>query len=208
MIRDVATEYPMGMTPYEQRELQGDPHIWKIDDDRVACALRINGHESWVVEANFHVGSSRGVQLVGLNISPAGVLPSPPQTPLTTDVLRSVRFDDLYQRVRAYLPHLDAMSMYVEVDPASFTGTKRSGRRGRPDAEYLSVAVKYAELVRASGSPTSALAAELNVSPSVARDLVHEARRRELLTPTTRGVKGGELTEKALKLLASPKVVN
>lgn len=201
----MTTEHPLGVTPYEQREQQGDPQVWKIDDDRVGCALRVKGHEAWIVEATFHVGSSRGVQLVGLNISSVSVLPSPPQTPLTTDVLRSVRFEDLYQQVRAYLPHLEAMGTYVEVDPASFTGTKRPGRRGRPDAEYLSVAAKYAELVRASGSPTRALAAELSVSPSVARDLVHEARRRELLTPTTRGVKGGELTKKAHKLLATVK---
>ena len=201
----VTTEHPLGMTPFEQRELKGEPQVWKVDDDRVRCALKVKGHESWIVEATFHVASSRGVQLVNLNISPLRTLPSPPPTPLTTDVLRSVRFDDLYLQVRGYLPHLEAMSMYAEVDPASFTGTKRPGRRGRPDAEYLSVAAKYVDLVKASGSPTRALAEELSVSPSAARDLVHEARRRELLTPTTRGVKGGELTEKALKLLATLK---
>lgn len=206
MIGDVATEYPMGMTPFEQRDLHGEPQVWKVDDNRIACAQRVNGHESWVVEATFHVATSLGVQLVGLNISPASVLPGPPAASLTTDVLRSVRFDDLYQRARSYLPHLDAMAMYVEVDPASFTGTKRPGRRGRPDTEYLPVASRYAALVQTTGSPTKALAAELNVSQSVARDLVSEARRRDLLTPTSRGVKAGELTEKALQLLAAEKL--
>ncbi len=52
-----------------------------------------------------------------------------------------------------------------------------------------------------SSSPTMDLAREMNINPSQARDMLHEARRRKLLTKTQRGRAGGELTEKALTVL-------
>ena len=198
----MTNDYPTGPTPYEQRESLGEPQFWVLDENRVACAMKIRGHESWVVEASFHVSSSQGVQLDGLSIKPLSYLPSPPMHHLTTEVIRSVRLDDLYLFARQLLPHAESLGMYVEADPSAFKGRKRPGRAGRPDAEYLFVAVRYVDLVRTSESPTAALAEELSVSRSAARDLVHEARQRDLLTPTRQGVKGGQLTPKALKLLA------
>jgi hypothetical protein len=195
----------MGTTKFERRRDAGEPQIWSDDPEHVSCAMTVPGHDSWVVEARFDVAGRGGVQLVSLNLSPLSVLPSPPDPPLTTAVVRSVRLEPLYQWVRKFLPHSQALGIYVEPDASAFRGSKRPGRRGRPDSEYLEVAVRYVHLVRDSGSPTKLLAEELHVSQSAARDLVHEARSRGLLTATTQGVKGGELTEKALKLLATVK---
>jgi len=192
----------MGMTTYEQRESLGESQVWKVDNDHIACAMRVQGHDAWIVEATFHVASSLGVQLVALKVSPISLLPSPPVAALSTEVIRGVRFGDLYQRIREFLPHASALGIHVDADPAALQGTKRPGRRGTPDSEYVWDAARYAELVRTTRSPTQALADELHISQSTARDRIHEARSRDLLTPTKQGVKGGTLTKKAIRLLS------
>ena len=71
----------------------------------------------------------------------------------------------------------------------------------RSDLVYAQAAARYLELVMSSASPTADLAREMIISPSQARDILHQARQRELLTKTRRGQAGGRLTEKALRIL-------
>jgi len=66
--------------------------------------------------------------------------------------------------------------------------------------EYAHVAAAYVAALN-SRAPNEAVAEQLHLSTSRVRDLLHEARRRLLLTTLGRGKAGGELTEKALKLL-------
>lgn len=85
---------------------------------------------------------------------------------------------------------------------AKLNGEKkpRQGRPPVPDARLLKVATIYADAV-ASGKPVQAVAAELKMSGSKARDLVHRARQRGFLTQATPGRASGQLTPKATALL-------
>lgn len=81
------------------------------------------------------------------------------------------------------------------------------GRRGRSDHFLASVAARYAGMVEdGSHAPMKELANELAsrgqpFSVATVRGFIHEARRRELLTPATRGKAGGDITSKAEQLL-------
>lgn len=79
--------------------------------------------------------------------------------------------------------------------------SRRPGRRGRSDLNYLPIAVRYAELV-AAGDPTpvKTMAAENEGRPGMT-DLVRRCRERGLLTKGNQGRAGGALTDKALRLL-------
>lgn len=80
---------------------------------------------------------------------------------------------------------------------------RRSGRRGRDDRFYADVAAVYVTAFEAgSRRPTVEVARRFEVPTTNARDLVHEARTRGLLTGGgRRGQPGGQLTPKARTLL-------
>lgn len=79
-------------------------------------------------------------------------------------------------------------------------------KRGRPPIRsekfYAKLAREYAERV-AEGSPrpTADVARRRKLPTPKVRDMLHEARRRGLLSPTGQGRPGGELTAKALDIL-------
>jgi hypothetical protein len=77
---------------------------------------------------------------------------------------------------------------------------RRPGSSGRPDRFYLDIAVRYLEAV-SGRHPVEDVAAQLGMERRYIRDLLHEARRRGLLTKPPRGRAGGRLTGKAEKLL-------
>lgn len=88
--------------------------------------------------------------------------------------------------------------------------TRRPGRAGRPDSAYLPIAVRYVQkLHEGDTKPIKTLAKEFGLRPEQVRDLVRRCRDKELLTeiprhPTSRrggGIAGGELTDKALRLI-------
>ncbi len=91
---------------------------------------------------------------------------------------------------------------------------KRTGRAGRSDAFYARWAAAYVErLRRGSRHPVRDLAARPPVKISgfasssdapeaTVRAIIHEARRRDLLTAAPRGRAGGELTDKAREAVA------
>ena len=89
--------------------------------------------------------------------------------------------------------------------PAS-THVPERGRRGRSDADYARVAAAYVEAFNAgSRHPVVDAAQALRAPPARMRDMVHQARCRGLLTPSTKqGRRGGQLTPRACALLKRP----
>ena len=92
--------------------------------------------------------------------------------------------------------------------------SRRPGRTGRPDSYYLAWAEAYVErLAAGSRRPIKDLAERppraikgyvsdgAHVSEATVRDLIHQARARDLLTPSPIGRAGGELTPKAIRML-------
>ncbi len=93
----------------------------------------------------------------------------------------------------------------------------RPGRARRPDQDYAVWAQRYVKaLNEGSRSPVAELADRFGMKATQVRDLLREARRRELLTSLTvdaarddlgrrrpPGLAGGQLTEKAIALLES-----
>ncbi len=75
------------------------------------------------------------------------------------------------------------------------------GRAGRGDDFYLVWATRYVHATARGGSPIVELSKKHKTKPTRVRDLVHEARRRDLLTPGVQGRAGGSLTNKAKELL-------
>lgn len=194
------TDHPLGYTAFELREARNEPHAWVVEDDVLECETRIDDHEDWVATASFYVGK-RGIQLVGLSVTPATALPWPPSSALSTSVLRKCHLDRLHRIARDWLEIRQEVGLGIETDAQEFHRNRRPGPVGRPDLFYPRAAFRYVELMNKGLSPNTTLAKERNISQSSARDLIHEARQRGLLTSTTRGQKGGQLTEKAMQLL-------
>lgn len=190
---------PVGYTGYEFRELQEEDHVW-TEDGSLVFEMPLDEEELWIVTVKYAVDAG-GLRLETLRISPGHVYPTPP--PLTTAVLRMVRLSALERRAKDWLSIRQQIGLNIETDEAEFLQNRRPGKVGRPDSFYARVAVRYLEHVRAGASPTKALAAERHISPSSARDLIHEARTRGLLTSMGRGQAGGQLTERAKDLLAA-----
>lgn len=83
--------------------------------------------------------------------------------------------------------------------------SRRPGRKGKSDLPYVEIAAEYVDLLSRSRSPIQELAKSRQLRASRARNIVHEARRRGLLSsPGQTGSAGGQLTQKALDLLKTP----
>lgn len=91
---------------------------------------------------------------------------------------------------------------HVEPDRRAWD-VARPGRPGRPDRDYALVAARYVNLLHVM-HPTKTLASELEITPTQLRNVLTEARRRDLLTPARVGRAGGQLTAKAARLLDRP----
>jgi hypothetical protein len=82
-------------------------------------------------------------------------------------------------------------------------GEHPSRRKRWNDYEYAGLAARYAEIAETGErSAIKILADEIGLSRARTRDLVYEARNRGFLTPTTQGIAGGRLTDRALRILA------
>jgi hypothetical protein len=79
---------------------------------------------------------------------------------------------------------------------------ERTGTRGKDDEVFARVAAAYVELVeQGERAPLRHLAEMFHMSESRARNVVHEARARGLLTATKQGRPGGRLTAKAQRII-------
>ena len=83
---------------------------------------------------------------------------------------------------------------------AAFEEVPRPGAAGRGEHHYAAIAKLYVSLL-AEPNPTEVLAAQLGVSTKTASNLLFKAREKQLLTSLGRGRAGGELTDKARRLL-------
>lgn len=129
---------------------------------------------------------------------------------LTTRDLRAIRLGELYARVCGILERgekSDWSGLGSQFDPpmppddwaTELRRTPRPGRRGRDDRWYADLAKAYVD--SGSRTPVKDLSEGLNLSASQVRNLLHEARRRGLLTRSAKGKAGGVLTDSAKELL-------
>lgn len=105
-------------------------------------------------------------------------------------------FQEVNQRLRVKVEPGEAIRRVA----AEIQTAKRPGRRGRTDHELAVVAARYVELL-ATGPGVPRLAAEMYLSEAHVRSLLTQARARGLMTKAPPGRPGGELTEKAVRLL-------
>lgn len=81
----------------------------------------------------------------------------------------------------------------------------RRGPKGWSDEEYAELAAAYVERCQAdTRSPVLDVAEEFGMTPNAFRAALWRARKRGLLTRTTAGRAGGELTPRAKPLLEKP----
>jgi hypothetical protein len=190
----------MGMTVYEEVEELGREAFRQLGPDECETWIQLPANPAYAVTGVFYL-SERGPQLSGMYFAPWSRLPWPPPM-LTKAMIRSVPVDQLYEQVRGYVAISPRIGVALDVDLTEFARNPRPGRRGRPDIFYAVLAAQYVELLDGRSAPTAALAELRNLSASQTRDLLHQARGRGLLTSPPRGRSGGELTEKAKKLLS------
>lgn len=182
------------------------PDEWHGVDD-------LPGRAGWRIHLRFVESSGEGPQLRGLAIFPASedreiypgftvqalgfdIWADEPKGEIVTDLLRMRLGElrqDLQRSIKANLP----------IAAAAFDDRpRRAGRPGRNDAYYAMWALRYVQRVSTgSRSPLKDLATEHGLKVSQVRDIVSEARRRDLLTATLRGRSGGDLTEQARRLI-------
>jgi hypothetical protein len=84
--------------------------------------------------------------------------------------------------------------------PAVFRAERRPGRRGRPDVFYAGLSAEYVGLLDTT-RPVATMAERRGISASQVRNLLAEARRRDLLTHPGQGRARGALTDRAVALL-------
>lgn len=165
---------------------------------------------------NFHLTITGAGAVTGLAMTWAGG-DLDPVTGLTPTMptgrrWRSLPVGDLIDAARTRVEAIRALHREVAerrgTDLARWSswaaGELEPQRRGRDDRAYAVVAANYVERVAArSPHPVEDVAAALFLSPSQVRNLLYEARRRDLLTRAGRGRAGGHLTDKARDLLAN-----
>ena len=118
--------------------------------------------------------------------------------------------EDLIRQLAAVAPvileHVNDENLGELFSKASKQGARQ---RGKPDSFYAKIAKEYVRLLgQRIRNPIGKLAESRNTPQPRMRDMVHEARRRELLTRKSQGVAGGQLTQKALQVLKADKEAN
>jgi hypothetical protein len=160
------------------------------------------GNPEWRITATF---VRQGEQLVvsSCTITPVGDVPA---GGLTARQLRRATLGDLTRRLgvglmgnllAATAPDTTHLADDDQAQP-------RPGRAGRDDHFYAVWAARYAERTAYTPRPIAELAEQTDRPIARVREYIAEARRRGLLTATTPGRSGGQLTDKAHALLAHP----
>jgi hypothetical protein len=130
---------------------------------------------------------------------------------VTAGVVRNVQVGELRRELERHLADVREKWGDAVLEPEGLLGrhglAKLAEEASRPaerdDAYFARIAARYVELVeRGNTRPTPVLAAELGRLESYIAMAIRDARKRGLLTPTTRGRAGGKLTPKAQRLLA------
>lgn len=134
----------------------------------------------------------------------------PPLAKVTVRAIRQVPFGAIDAAARRYIrstlgaAEVESLGPPDEEDPERITAAfthRRPGRPGQPDSYYVRFAAKYVEFL-GTGPVIRRLANEFEMSPATMRNLIAEARRRDLLTrPPVTGRADGRLTAKGEALL-------
>lgn len=196
-------------SPFEKWELMvadgsADPWILGRGDagqEQVAVWERIDGYPEWTVKATFDVGRDQ-LTLVGLAVTPASL--SPPADGLNTDVWKRIRFLPLHANANAWSELPAGVRPMMDLDRDKAGRIRRPGRVGRSNQFYAERARVYVEETARGPKPIPRLASDWNLNEASVRSLLHEARRRGLLTAAPRGRAGGQLTAKAKRILVEP----
>jgi hypothetical protein len=202
-------------------------HAWvhgiEIDGDWTAC-LRLALQRGRVVVSEMRVFPRRDGQhdMGEWAGSAQGLLAQVPIGGLTSRLLRRVPVHEHLRFTGDLLRHLKhpstlqygrgakniAKILGVELGRASsvttrpaVTTARRGGRPPTPEDVLLAAAATYSEAVAKRRHPVQTTAKKLRVTLGRARDLIHRARLRGLLTPVPQGRGGGELTARARALL-------
>lgn len=158
----------------------------------------LDGYPGWQVAATFRRRPDGVLALLELHVSP--VLLTGPENDqeheITAAMLRSVRLSDLRREAQRAAQSWGSDAAHTVAPELG----ARPGRTGRDDRPYAVLAARYLELCTESRAPVVELAAETYRSTSTVQNLLTEARRRGLLI-RRQGRAGGELTEKARRLL-------
>jgi hypothetical protein len=177
---------------------------------RVVCEVRGLPDVRVAIQISIVTG-----QMVGIEVGDRGLFGSAvgDPKPISARLLREIPFGEIERSARASLRwelavrhHHEAPHIRATLNDGgarlrdSLTRNPRPGRRGRSDASYASLAAAYVERLE-SRAPVADLAAAWDYSDSRVRNLLHEARRRGLLTRPAPGKSGGQLTKKAIDLL-------
>lgn len=128
------------------------------------------------------------------------VRPLTTSTEMTARALRGIKLGELVRDATDYFTKFRSPGPQTRAWAKAFRDQKHPGRAGRDDLFYAVVASAYVSMA-ASGTPVKGLAALSGLADTQVRDLVSEARRRELLSRMGRGKAGGVLTPKAQRLL-------
>lgn len=184
---------------WDQADQAGEPIGWVVDYDTESVKVRARYQkkaESWVALGTFDrcLGQPR---LKSLTIFPDADH-SPPRDGVS-QVVASRCIRSLNEQVGAVLSAGLAAELGLRPDD-DFRVVPRVGRRGRSDLYYAQIARTYVGALE-SPRPLETVAKTWGLSVAQARERVRAARQRDLLDRPGRGPAGGDLTEKALRIL-------
>lgn len=175
----------------------------------------------WLIDAEVTVGTY-GPRIVSLKVTPftldsdGDVRPSDdpanaPEGGIPRRLLGSISTPQLVamaQENAGYHPGYIVAGFEVPADVktlASATPKRRPARNERSEAFYATLAKEYHDLVVAGVTkPAKVIAERRHLSYGTVRNLLVEVRRpsRKMLTKPGRGLTGGQLTPRALEVLA------
>ena len=109
----------------------------------------------------------------------------------------------LFVKTARQLPQFKAFfQLFARAMTPAFERQRSEPRRGKPDLFYANLARDYADLVnQGSRRPIAELARRHKTATSQMRDMIREARERQLLGTVKHGVSGGQLMPYAMELL-------
>jgi hypothetical protein len=133
---------------------------------------------------------------------------------LTARLLRQVHLSEVPARAQALLASSFRFEAppgaKIRVEPLAVEGIpipqrpRPERRTGRGDAFYAQLAADYVQAIeRGSRQPVKELAKQRSCPRAQIRDMLHEARVRQLLSPGKQGRLGGILTGRATTILRS-----
>jgi hypothetical protein len=190
-----------------------------VEGWQIAYRLVPGGRSPVVAEVRVYPEESKGPTYGRWSGDAASI----PEGGIPTRVIRSLRltdpialFDEFVERWQKDFgeEHTQEVFRRFGLEPAPETEPQRTGRAGRSDAFYVRWAAAYVDrLSVGSRHPVRDIAEEPAVwikgfdtwsgehKQATVRAIIHEARRRELLTGAPAGRPGGELTKRSMRLL-------